>query len=1143
MIGPSPPSASRFLSTLLRRLAVVAAAAFFAGPAAGEDSDRAKPAAAAVPRVDEVKPEIFYLENDAGQLVPVPGFRYRDFVELLRMKEGLPGPARPPAAVLENLILKVDLTASDPDVAGTCPVTVECTIRQTRGGWVSVPLGFGGLLLSAPPRHEGPGRLLVDAATDGGGYRAWFDAAAQAGEDARHTVTLQGRIPLDATPALESFAVDLPPATASALEILSTRRDPVVTAVPAAPTQRVEPAGAQGSVVSLGGLAGKTRIRLAGRDAAAGAGDPAVSQAFVESIVRIDGRNAVTEATIRVEGLAADAAAVRINLPPGAIVRSVRSPSALVARGGDAGKPHVDVSIVRGADAKAVVELECERPLDRTADAKEAVPFEAVGFAVEGVEPWRQWGRVSLVVEGDWQAVWSDGLRRVDPPAAARGAGLVAAFAYDAQPASLKVRVRPRRSRVVIEPEYRYDVAAERIAFEARLRVAATGAPATEIVVDVDSSWAIDEVGPPSVVDAAGVTTEGGRIVIPFAQGLSGDAVIEIRGGRTIDRAAEKLDWRMPVPGPGLVGPATVIVSSDSDIELLPDTDRIKGLVRQTAAALPQSDGDRVVLAYRLDVKQGEFFAARRFLQRRVDATISVQAEMDETSTSVEETIRLDVVHVPLEFIELLVPALVAESGSFEVRQGERLLDPVEVADADDGDDSTEGGQGTRRMRAILPQQLLGAGELTVRYKLPTPALPSETTVVDDLPLVLPVVTRIGRQSFVLAASDRISIDMRGDGWRREPGPQTAVASRVWSTTRQQATVPLAVSARRQAAAGGAVVEAAWLQTTLLPDRREDAFTYAISGVADRIAVVLPTWAGVEGTTDIRVDGQSVAASVRPDRSLTIELPRGDAPGRWLLEIRAATRRTDAWGFPSRLGMPGPVKLEPPVFEQGVAQRRFYWEICSQPDEYLFGAPLSWTSQQRWQWGPLGPDRLPVVSRRVLAAWVDIAGSRTAADPLGPLTVAVVDRPEPPRRERRAVYSGVGNPGPAAPWLLPFWFVVLLASGSALAVGLGCVYRAAFRSTAAVLAVGGCVAVAAAAFPDAAPLTVLAAAPGAGLALVAWGLRRFVERDGVGRGVSGGPAAVSASSLTRARIPAPSLIVANSSLRTNSVTPPGRSAP
>ena len=129
-----------------RRASLVAAVLLCALTHPPVFSQQPEPAAAAVPprpvgRVAELAPEIFYLQDDGGQLVPVPGFRYRDFVELFRMKEGLPGPAQPPAAVLEKVAVTGDLGDR---AGGACAVTVVCTVRQSRGGWVSVPLRLGG---------------------------------------------------------------------------------------------------------------------------------------------------------------------------------------------------------------------------------------------------------------------------------------------------------------------------------------------------------------------------------------------------------------------------------------------------------------------------------------------------------------------------------------------------------------------------------------------------------------------------------------------------------------------------------------------------------------------------------------------------------------------------------------------------------------------------------------------------------------------------------------------------------------------------------------------------------------------------------------------------------------------------------------
>ena len=182
--------------------------------------------------VEEVAPELFYLQDNGGSLVPVPGFRYRDFVDLLRLKEGLPGLPETPAAVLESIVIKANLPAVGADHT-ICPVNIELVVRQSRPGWVSVPLELAGVLLSAAPRHEGQGRLLlaVDSNAVAGqqrGYRAWFnnasDGTAVGLEDVRHTVILAGNVAVDSSPMQASLALCIPAATASLVELRTPLR-------------------------------------------------------------------------------------------------------------------------------------------------------------------------------------------------------------------------------------------------------------------------------------------------------------------------------------------------------------------------------------------------------------------------------------------------------------------------------------------------------------------------------------------------------------------------------------------------------------------------------------------------------------------------------------------------------------------------------------------------------------------------------------------------------------------------------------------------------------------------------------------------------------------------------------------------------
>lgn len=1124
------------------------------------------PVAASEP-IEEVAPDLFYVEDDAGRLVPVPGFRYRDFVELMRLKDGLPGQPEPPAAVLETIRVMATIPAAPADEttpSRLCDAEIELVIRQTRSGWASLPIDLPGLLVSGPPRHEGPGQVVVTANHDGrrdgpsdgretDGYRLWLEAPA-APDAARHAVTIKGSLPIEASTTHEIVSLVVPPATASRIEVRTARSDPLVTVRPAGlPPQvsAIEPADdptARARVVVLG-ASGPVQIRIGDRRAPAAPID-AVPETNVESLVRIDGTTALVEAVIRLEALPAGTDTVRLRLPAKSTLREVRMPATLVERAGSPEAPEVVVRLENADGGPATVELLCEQAIDSTG----AAAFESLGFAVAGVPSWRQRGRVSLVVDGDWQVEWSDesAARRIDPPLSARRPGFVAAFAFDAQPASLPLRVRPRGSRMVIEPEYRYDVSATRVTLDARLRVAVSGAPASRLILDI-AGWEVEEVGPASMVDATGVSVQGSRIVIPFSQGLAGEAVIDLRCGRALDRDADRVAWKLPVPQSGLVGPAAVLVVADSEIELVPDTAAIRGLVRQVAAGPVRGDAERLVLAYRLDGSDGQFVAQRRFLPRRVDAAIATKVDLDESTTTVTELLRFTVSHIPLEFIDLLVPEAVERSGTLEIRQGGQLLNPLQddplneetesgveedarAEGRDEGDDIEQAvaPRAATRLRALLPVPLLGSGELTITYSLPTPTVPPETTVAEDLLLIMPVDARVGRQSLQVVAAETLAVDVRGEAWKRDAATTATAPGRAWTSPRFQDVVPLALAARRQETTSETVVEAAWLQTRLLPERRDDVYRFAISTAAERLSFVLPRALLASGDTaadaarvEVRLDGLPIESAVRSDGRVSVDLPAGRGRKAYLLEVRGRQPRASTDG---RSLLPERVPLEPPQFADGVQQRRFYWEVQFATDEHVVVPPAAWTAQQRWQWGTFGLERVPVVSRSVLDAWV----LGNAARPSGGESSL-----DEPLVGRRAVFSGVGSPGSESMWVAPTWLLVLLASTPTLAWGLMLIYWRTARRVPLVLLVAGALILLTTLRPELAPLLIQAALPGAALAAIAGVLRGVFARPRV---APVWPTVAPQSSLTRV-VSQPSIIVAPSVARSaDSVTSPGRTA-
>ena len=1082
--------------------------------------------------IREIEPELYYLENDAGRLVPVPGFQYRDFVELVRLREGMPKLPTAPEAVLEQFDMRVDVrpgrptlasesgaTPPEPDAANADPaiaevegpggLRIEMTVVQASTGWVGLPLELSEALFTQAPQHEtlegAAGRFLLDANADGTGYRGWF----QGEPGTRHRVVLTGRLPVERSGGTVQFGIDVPRANASRLTLLSEVDDPTVAVEPAGLPPQLEKGLEGGSVVSLVGLVGPTRIRLSSERSLL---EPlaAAPHATSELVVTINGRQAKTEAVIAFEHLPPGRRTITLRLPAYAKLESLAAPSGLVSLQGSDQAPKAVVSVDPDASGRAVIELICEAPVE-----PDGRSLEVLGFGISEIPAWRQWGQISVLVEGDWQIDWSPPgpLRRVDPSLALRRRGCVAAFAYDAQPASLPLQVRPLRSRVVVEPEYRIRVAASRVELEARLRVAVRGAPISQLRVGLEG-WEVEDVGPAGLVDISTIVENAGGVDIPFVQGLSGDAVVEIRAARSVAPDAERIEWTFPTPAADLVGPATVVILPESDIELTPDVDAIDGLVRQVTSPsanraidplppLLRSEGtgaagraENTAIAYRLDGPSGRFAATRRFLPRRVAASLTARLDVRPTEVTVDETLRFDVAYVPLEVVELLVPESVVASGTLEVRQGDRLLasqpaaavEPPSPPGADDSPvidgASTGGGSGTEsdagggllptvRTRVMLPTPLLGSGELTIRYRLPATPPPQETTLAEDVPLVMPAGARFGKQSVTLEAARGLSVEVRGESWKREMAVQGTALPRSWASSRPQESIRLAIAAEPQSF-GETVVDAAWLQSRFLPDQRQDIYRYRIATSVERLEIDLPPGTLGESADPSRVevllDGRPIADAVRTDGRISLNLFTAGAVREYAVEIVVRRDRSSAWD---------PAELTAPVFSDGAVERRFYWELRLSPEEHLLTSPRGWTAQQEWAWGTLGFLPRAIISPEMLRTWVAPQSAATA-DPVGAMI---------PYADRRLVFSGVGHPKTARLWIVPTWGLVLACSGPSLLIGLLLVQWPRLRRPSVVMLMAIAVTAAAAVSPWLALLLAQAALPGLLLSLLAAGLR------------------------------------------------------
>jgi hypothetical protein len=1039
--------------------------------------------------VRQVEPNLYYVEDDSGRLIPVPGFRYRDFVELVRLRDGLPAQPEVPGVVLEKLRIKVGLPAPTESNVTYADVDVECVIRSTRPGWAMLPLKLPELVITEPPRVVGDGEVVVtidpspiEETPDSSanrtslqqgipesrsnldkGFLIWMneqdevagkDAVKKGESGAPHTIVLRGRIPVDVSLDRDQLSFTLPAATDSKITIETQRRDPLVKLNAGVITPAIqmvdEENDAVGSVVEIRGAVGPTRLQIE-ESLIGNVPVRQIAECKVENVVRVNGRLATIKAKFSLTNLAKSEGLFTVQIPSRSVVRSVGNNAKVLSRGGSPSRPQVVVRVNKTKDGNASFELVCERSIDTSSES----PIDVGGFSIEEVPLWRQWGQVSVFTDDDWTVEWipRSGNRQIDAPATLSQEGFVAAFAFDSQPMSLPLRVLPRRSQLVVEPEYTYRVTRNRLELSIRLQAVVRGVAAKQLNIAVPG-WEIEGVGPPSVVDSASVSESSGVVTVPFLKPIGGAVVVELQCSQRVDPDSETVRWTTPVPEADLVGPARVGITSENDIELVPDTELIVGMSRQVSSQPNKSSVDLSRMSYRVEADKSIFVATRRILEQQIDASITAQVDVGLRQVVVQQATRINVAHVPLQFIEWTVPQSVIETGSIEARFNGQLLTPEIISrstevngsggdesikdELGDGAGADSSGSSWRVVRVLLPNPLFGTGELVTRYSEGIPEILEEATVPISIPLLLPKGAVIGRQSVTISPVEELNVDVRDERWNREGNLQTIGLGRTWNASQGQTTIDIAISQSQRALLGETVVEATWVRTTLRGPMRSDQWAFAVTSASDSLTLTLPVGVG-QGNSEAtgnqiaraRVDNSPWSAA--DEATGRIDLDLGQARGTHLVEVEVRQPRKENLVSGVIQGLDW-IDFQSSGMPSSALYSRVVWEILVPDGTELLWGPRGWTSQQVWDWSSLSLNQLPAVSVHDLASWVTAASNPQS----NTQEKSGVGRLFMPRDfiEQRRVFCDVGSPTDVGVFLVPRWLLVLVASGLPLAIGV-----------------------------------------------------------------------------------------------------------
>jgi hypothetical protein len=996
------------------------------------DRPPAERAAAARP-IEATEPSLYYLKDKAGQLQAVPGFSFETFVELYKLKNQLSQPEVKPAFALEQM------TITGHAAGDRAELSVRVKVRTEEERWIRVPLRLDQGVLTAPAGYEGQGRQFVYYPTGGEGYVAWIDGQGER----QHQLTLKMLVPLVELGGGTRLRLLLPRATMTEMKLTV----PMAEVVASASEGKLSTTAATDASTELTILGPAGDFELSWRPPEAKATERTTALEVVGAILtRIDGRTVDAEATLNVRSYGEPFERFRVRLPREAELVPRASGAYTVTPWTPAKQSAeriVEVRLARPTAGPVEVQIASRHRYDVT---KTDQWLELNGFEV--IEASRQWGHLAVAVVGDWHVLWgpSRGMRRVDQwPESLRYEDVVAGFEYFSQPASLTARLVQRKSHIGVEPEYLLLVDPDQVKLEAKLRYTIRGAKAFKLDIQM-GPWQIDAVEPDYLVAADAATMNPGHVFsIPLQQPSTGQVELTLRAHQALTPEAAKLNVSLPQPQANSLGPAVLVVLPADNLELVPDSQAMVGLVRQQVRpSITLPERQQAPLFYRGETSKAAFAATLVVHPRSTRVEASGQVGLDGKTAQVEQKLSYTISYEPLDRLLLDVPrGLNPEKLTFQV--GGQTLQPIVMG---------ESGSGAQPIRTAvtLPKSYLGVCELTVKYVVEAAAPAAGRSALLRVPLVMPVEGHLQSNKLSVVGPPEMTVRAADTSWT-EVIEESQRSRLVLSSGSRTETVPLTVTVQERTAAAATIVERLWVQTLLADPDRQDRVVFRVASAERELQVALP--AGVaQGSVVLSVDGESLT-------------PQVAGPGLVSFALASTTREHVVdlrYHFSSPQPTRGLLILELPRIGHQAWIRRLYWQLVLPRNEHVLATPAGFTRECVWSWNEFFWGRRPLLEQPELETWAGAAHETPA-----------------PEDANRYLFSAMGRVENCTLRTAARTTIVLLASGVALLAGLLFIHVPAVRHPSALLAVALLVACVGAIYPE--PMLQLAQAAGLGIVL------------------------------------------------------------
>jgi hypothetical protein len=1068
--------------------------------------------------IEYVGPDTYILLDAQGRPQPVPGMTYEDFLAAWKKLNNPANAESQPRFTIESI--KIDGQTR----GQRAELKFDVTIHLLVDGPVNVPLGLVGAILQGEPHFNKPSAKSQQASSrenaapkqnphdeyldfnpQHGGFVA--RVAGTAGE--RRTLSLNLITPLLRDGAETTLGLSCPRSTSSSLAlIVDTPVTEVRTNNGSVTSKKSNPDG--GTRIDVAGPSGQFRLTWQSANSET-ASIRSVLNAVGTIHATIDGRGVRTDARLTVRSFGGTFDQFRIRLPRGAklipssTIAGSQDPKYRIseepqnpktAKTADNPGQIVLVELKEKQQGPVVIDLSTEQPGRDVSQAIELAGFEVLGAV-------RQFGDIGLNVAKDWQARWNIGhdIRQVDPTEldnSLQHSDLTAAFQYDRHPWSLAVNVSPRPSRVHVTPQYDLELLPEEARLTVRLAYQNFGARTYKLNIEL-AGWELS--GEP--IESGGLIDQDsiaplptGTLTLPFAQASPRKAEVTFSLRHSLQRDASTIKLPLPQPLADSVATGELTVHAPPDTELLPDLAHSTGLAASPAKETTiVTDPDAAAEFHFRSLSTNAIFVANRGNRgREASAQIAAKVEIAADAIQVDderieymvrfEPLKELILEAPSDFpinedaaeIDLIAPSI-AKGESTEQRtplRFEPLADEDEVA-----------ATGTHRLRVTLPEPRVGKFAISARYKIATPQPVSAGSAV-QVSLLSPVDTRVTSERATVRASNSILLSLGANSdassWKTsDPIRKKNAAGMKYEfvTNRAESLLPLLVSAADANTPSTTIVDRVWLQTWISGGMEQDRAAFHLHSSNSQATVELPPDAPA-GEVEVLVDGQPAQVTSRAAGRIVVRLVK-DSSNQANGALAEPTSHTLEVRFrqPIQQVLITRHRLTPPQIDATTDLSQVYWQIVLPADEHIVGSPEQLVSASQWQWLGTFWGRRPVMSQMDLEKWVGA-------------TMQIA----PASGEKQYLFTGLLPVSSIEIVTAARWFIVLLASSSALGLLVAIFYlphRTRFWMLVALIIV---IAAGAIAYPTAAVLIAQASAIGIVLAPLSMFLGRWMSGSG-----------------------------------------------